>query len=642
MLLQSPPRVFISYSHDSESHKDWIRLLGEHLRRDGVDVILDQWEINYGDNIAEFMTRELASADWVLIICTEEYVKKAEEYTGGVGQETLIITSDIANNILSNKFIPIVRSKTKKLKLPSFLGYRFYADFSDSSGNDLFITNSKKVPSSEKSDASATPYEKLLRRLLNAPLHKPPELGENPFISIDKGLEGNEYGDIERGYSDNFDNFYWHPAVQEYCGNKLYFIRIRFRKDSILSKSSIMQQIRESNISDYIVYHLYSQWDILIRLWANESKIDEFVSVVEKNEDISANRRPEILLVKEITHCPEIGEYKSNEIVSEIMQNTDTSILNIAQNGEKSSEELVWLRENGMVLHGTSRFNKNKIQFYIVLMCASQIENENIYRIEKQLEKHSSIQNWSIYTTNTATRAILKGQTEYYYDIYGLLKEVTKMLEGKDIQTETMLVAGVHSEEEARIDFDQALEFISKNEFKKHFPDAQKIKFEERISLKMKYMKIRNLSKEKNGEIFVEMLDKKIRNRTEDAAKAFTFLFKIEDIMRSKLTKVIILEYEGVWQENMDKIKEKSGLERGKTELVFGDLCKIYKNIFRESKIVLQENELVEKFLNEVPSIRNVIAHQKITDQKWDELFEFWKKYIKAYNSVYEYIDKVE
>ena len=35
-------RVFISYSHDSEDHKDRVHALADRLRADGVTVIIDR------------------------------------------------------------------------------------------------------------------------------------------------------------------------------------------------------------------------------------------------------------------------------------------------------------------------------------------------------------------------------------------------------------------------------------------------------------------------------------------------------------------------------------------------------------------------------------------------------------------------
>jgi hypothetical protein len=38
-----PPKIFISYSWDSDEHKSWTKQLATQMRRDGLDVTLDQW-----------------------------------------------------------------------------------------------------------------------------------------------------------------------------------------------------------------------------------------------------------------------------------------------------------------------------------------------------------------------------------------------------------------------------------------------------------------------------------------------------------------------------------------------------------------------------------------------------------------------
>ena len=42
------PRVFVSYSHDSQAHKDWVLKLATRLLANGVEVILDQWDLRLG------------------------------------------------------------------------------------------------------------------------------------------------------------------------------------------------------------------------------------------------------------------------------------------------------------------------------------------------------------------------------------------------------------------------------------------------------------------------------------------------------------------------------------------------------------------------------------------------------------------
>ena len=53
--MNDEPKVFISYSHDSESHKAWVLKLATDLRDHGVDAILDEWDLKLGEDIVKFM-----------------------------------------------------------------------------------------------------------------------------------------------------------------------------------------------------------------------------------------------------------------------------------------------------------------------------------------------------------------------------------------------------------------------------------------------------------------------------------------------------------------------------------------------------------------------------------------------------------
>ena len=59
----STPTVFISYSWESAAHKEWVRDFAARLRGDGVKVILDQWDAVPGDQLPEFMEREIKKID---------------------------------------------------------------------------------------------------------------------------------------------------------------------------------------------------------------------------------------------------------------------------------------------------------------------------------------------------------------------------------------------------------------------------------------------------------------------------------------------------------------------------------------------------------------------------------------------------
>ena len=84
------PKVFISYSHDSQQHKEWVLGLATALRTNGIDAVLDQWDLSPGQDIAAFMARGIRTADRVLLICTGPYVSKAETGVGGVGYSHLL------------------------------------------------------------------------------------------------------------------------------------------------------------------------------------------------------------------------------------------------------------------------------------------------------------------------------------------------------------------------------------------------------------------------------------------------------------------------------------------------------------------------------------------------------------------------
>jgi hypothetical protein len=169
--MSEHPTCFISYSWDSETHKDWVRNLATRLRQDGVDVTLDQWHAVPGDQLPQFMERAVRENDFVLIICTEEYLPRANERRGGVGYEGDIITGEAFILREHRKFIPILRQGKWKDAAPSFLMGKFYIDLSSD-------------PYSEAQ------YERLLKTLLNMS-DSPPPLGPIPWERI-KQSEDND------------------------------------------------------------------------------------------------------------------------------------------------------------------------------------------------------------------------------------------------------------------------------------------------------------------------------------------------------------------------------------------------------------------------------------------------------------------
>jgi len=69
----APPRVFISYSHDSPAHEANVLALADRLRRDGIDAVLDQYESFPPNGWIAWMKQQIRDARFVLVICTEAY-----------------------------------------------------------------------------------------------------------------------------------------------------------------------------------------------------------------------------------------------------------------------------------------------------------------------------------------------------------------------------------------------------------------------------------------------------------------------------------------------------------------------------------------------------------------------------------------
>ena len=124
------PKVFISYSWEDVDHKSWVRELAFSLRKDGVEVILDQWDLILGDSLTEFMETSISKSDYVLIICTPNYKMKADRRIGGVGYEESIITAQAMYGCKKTKFIPILRRGNWKESAPIWLLDKMYEDLS--------------------------------------------------------------------------------------------------------------------------------------------------------------------------------------------------------------------------------------------------------------------------------------------------------------------------------------------------------------------------------------------------------------------------------------------------------------------------------------------------------------------------------
>lgn len=105
---QASPRVFISYSHDSQDYKDWIRSFADRLIVQGVMVTLDQYDLALGEMTPQFMEKGISENDYVLLFISKRYIEKATIRKGGVGFEIDLASGEIIVSQNRRKFIPIL------------------------------------------------------------------------------------------------------------------------------------------------------------------------------------------------------------------------------------------------------------------------------------------------------------------------------------------------------------------------------------------------------------------------------------------------------------------------------------------------------------------------------------------------------
>lgn len=164
--LVKNPRVFISYTAENPDNRRWVKTLACKLRENGVNARVDMFHLKPGNDLPQWMTNELIMADKVLLICDQNYVKKADSRNGGVGWETMIIQGDMMTHNQSNKYICIVREENIDDGIPMYAKTKYSLQWT-------------------KSEILEDDFHELLYYLFD--LDVEPELGDIP-IDIKKKL----------------------------------------------------------------------------------------------------------------------------------------------------------------------------------------------------------------------------------------------------------------------------------------------------------------------------------------------------------------------------------------------------------------------------------------------------------------------
>jgi hypothetical protein len=165
------PKAFISYSWTNQSHQERVKEWADRLLADGINVVLDLYDLKEGQDKYAFMERMVTDPEvtHVLVVSDKSYAEKADARHKGVGTESQIISKEVYDKVGQSKFIPIVSefSDSDTPYLPVFLKTRIWIDFSNP-------------------EAVNSHWERLVRLLYGKPLHEKPMIGKVPaFINQD-------------------------------------------------------------------------------------------------------------------------------------------------------------------------------------------------------------------------------------------------------------------------------------------------------------------------------------------------------------------------------------------------------------------------------------------------------------------------
>nr|CAA6800636.1 MAG: Unknown protein [uncultured Thiotrichaceae bacterium] len=133
------PRIFISYSHDSDTHRAFVLSLSNRLRADGLDCQVDQYVNGFpAEGWQRWMEERVEAADFVLMVCTPVYLKRfrGRDREGGRGVtfEGVVISQTLYDHFYENtKFVPVLPEggviEDVPLPLKGFGAFRMMAEY---------------------------------------------------------------------------------------------------------------------------------------------------------------------------------------------------------------------------------------------------------------------------------------------------------------------------------------------------------------------------------------------------------------------------------------------------------------------------------------------------------------------------------
>jgi WD40 repeat protein len=192
-MASEPPKVLISYSHDSPEHEQRVLELANRLRVDGIDCTIDQYVVAPAEGWPRWMDKHIRDSDFVVMVCTETHYERVmgEEEPGkglGVRWEGHLIYQAIYNaESINTKFIPVLFESGKYAHIPAPVqSTTFYFAQTEDGYEDLYrrLTNQPRAIKQELGKLRSLPSaerksEGAVGKLVNVP-NLPPNFLPRP------------------------------------------------------------------------------------------------------------------------------------------------------------------------------------------------------------------------------------------------------------------------------------------------------------------------------------------------------------------------------------------------------------------------------------------------------------------------------
>lgn len=166
LVAMRPPRVFVSYSHDSNSHAEEVRLFATFLRTElGIDARLDQWYEEHRQDWSTWAIEQLAEADFILAVASPAFRARVDgrapaDKGRGAQFEGAILRDKMTQDrpTWTRRILPVVLPGRSVSEVPDFLTPYAATHY-------------------EVKEINLAGVEDLHRVLVGAPRHKLPPLG---------------------------------------------------------------------------------------------------------------------------------------------------------------------------------------------------------------------------------------------------------------------------------------------------------------------------------------------------------------------------------------------------------------------------------------------------------------------------------